>query len=87
MVLTTSRVFAIPDTLGGPATPIMTTAPCLLVYMVINILFHKRAVFIKMNHKTQLIFLFVIMNDLGVKIFEPRLFFLIFTNVPLLFHA
>ena len=39
MVLTTSRVFAIPGTLGGPATLIMTTAPRLLVFMVINILF------------------------------------------------
>lgn len=40
MVLTTSRVFAIPGTLGGPATLIMTTALHLPVFMVNNVLFH-----------------------------------------------
>lgn len=40
MVLTTSRVFAIPGTLGGPATLIMTTALRLPVFMVNNVLFH-----------------------------------------------
>lgn len=54
MVLTTSHVFAIPGTLGGPATLIMTTAPRLLVFMVNNTLLYERADFIKFNHKTQL---------------------------------
>ena len=67
MVLTTSHVFAIPGTLGGPATLIMTTAPRLLVFMVNNTKLHKRADFIKLNHKTQLIVQFFIINELGVK--------------------
>ena len=81
MVLTTSHVFAIPGTLGGPATLIMTTAPRLLVFMVNNILLHKRADFIKLNHKTQLIVLFLIINELGVKIFESRLFSLFYHSL------
>lgn len=75
MLLTASRVFAIPGTLDGPATLIMTTAPRLLVFMVNNILFHKRADFIKLNHKSQLIVLFFLIHELGVKIFEPRVFY------------
>ena len=75
MLLTASRVFAIPGTLGGPATLIMTTAPRLLVFMVNNEPFHKRADFIKLNHKTQLIVLFFLIHELGVKIFEPRVFY------------
>ena len=85
MVLTTSHVFAIPGTLGGPATLIMTTAPRLLVFMVNNILLHKRADFIKLNHKTQLIVLFFIINELGVKIFEPRLFSVFYHSLNISF--
>ena len=85
MVLTTSRVFAIPGTLGGPATLIMTTAPRLLVFMVINILFHKRADFIKLNHKTQLTVLFLIINELSGKIFEPRLFSVFYYSLNISF--
>lgn len=75
MVLTTSRVFAIPGTLGGPATLIMTTALRLPVFMVNNVLFHKRAHFIKLHQKTQLIVLFLIKHELGVEIFVPRVFY------------
>lgn len=85
MVLTTSHVFAIPDTLGGPATLIMTTAPRLLVFMVNNTLLHERADFIKLSHKTQLIVLFLIINELGVKIFEPRLFSVFYHSLNISF--
>lgn len=84
MVLTTLHVFAIPGTLGGPATLIMTTAPRLLVFMVNNILLHKRADFIKLNHKTQLIVLFLIINELGV-IFEPHLFSVFYHSLNISF--
>ena len=98
MVLTTSRVFAIPVTLGGPATLIMTTALRLPVFMVNNVLFHRKAHFIKLHQKTQLIVLFLIIHELGVEIFVPRVFYhslyisflyflLLSTYVPLLFHA
>ena len=85
MVLTTSNVFAIPDTLGGPATLIMTTAPRLLVFMVNNTQLHKSADFIKLNNKTQLIVQFLIINELGVKIFEPRLFSVFYHSLNISF--
>ena len=75
MVLTFSRVFAIPGTLGGPATLIMTTALRLPVFMVNNVLFHRKAHFIKLHQKTQLIVLFLIIHELGVEIFVPRVFY------------
>ena len=68
MVLTTSRVFAIP-------TLIMTTALRLPVFMVNNVLFHKRAHFIMLHHKTQFIVLFLIIHELGGEIFVPRVFY------------
>ena len=85
MVLTTSHVFAIPGTLGGPATLITTTAPRLLVFMVNNTLLHKRADFIKLKHKTQLIVQYLIINELGVKIFEPRLFSVFYHSLNISF--
>ena len=38
-------------------------------------MFHKRAHFIKLHQKTQLIVLFLIIHELGVKIFELRVFY------------
>ena len=75
MVLTTSRVLAIPGTLGGPATLIMTTALRLLAFTVNNVLFHKRGSFIKLHQKTLPIVLFMIIHELGVEVFEPRVFY------------